>query len=55
MPIPGTTKRPRPEENLGAVDVALATDELRQIGEALADIKVQGEGYPAHLAALVGK
>lgn len=55
VPIPGTTKLPRLEENLGAVDVALAADELRQIEEALADIKVQGERYPAHLAALVGK
>ncbi len=55
MPIPGTTKVHRLEENLGAAAAELTDDDLRQIGEALAQIKVQGDRYPAHLAARVGR
>jgi aryl-alcohol dehydrogenase-like predicted oxidoreductase len=55
VPIPGTTKSHRLQENLGAVDVELTTDDLRRIEEALAHVKVQGERYPPHLAALVGR
>lgn len=44
-PIPGTTKLHRLEENLGAVDLALTTDDLRQIEEAAAQIAVQGDRY----------
>ncbi len=55
VPIPGTTKLHRLKENLGAADVELTRDELRSIGDALAHIKVQGDRYPAHLAARVGK
>jgi aryl-alcohol dehydrogenase-like predicted oxidoreductase len=54
-PIPGTTKLPRLKENLGAADIALSGDDLRRIGAALAQIEVQGERYPAALAALVGR
>jgi aryl-alcohol dehydrogenase-like predicted oxidoreductase len=55
VPIPGTTKGHRLQENLGAAALTLSEDDLRQIAEALAQIKVQGDRYPAHLAALVGR
>ena len=55
VPIPGTTKLHRLEENIGAASVALTAEDLRHIEEALARIKVQGDRYPAHLAAVVGK
>jgi aryl-alcohol dehydrogenase-like predicted oxidoreductase len=54
-PIPGTTKLHRLKENVGAAAVELTADDLRQVGEALAAIKVQGDRYPAHLAARAGK
>jgi aryl-alcohol dehydrogenase-like predicted oxidoreductase len=54
-PIPGTTKLHRLEENLGAAAVELTTGDLRQIEEVLAQIKVHGDRYPAHLAARVGR
>ena len=55
VPIPGTTKLHRLAENLGAASVELTVEHLRQIEEALSIVQVQGERYPAHLAALVGK
>lgn len=55
VPIPGTTKLSRLKENIGAADIVLGADELRQIEAALAQIQVQGDRYPAHLAARVGK
>jgi aryl-alcohol dehydrogenase-like predicted oxidoreductase len=55
VPIPGTTKIDRLKENIGAAAVALAPDDLRRIGEALAKIEVHGDRYPAHLAASVGR
>jgi aryl-alcohol dehydrogenase-like predicted oxidoreductase len=55
VPIPGTTKLHRLEENLGAASVALTADDLRAIEEALAGIEVQGDRYPPHLAARVGR
>lgn len=55
VPIPGTTKLHRLEENLGAATVELTAADLGQIEEALAQVQVQGERYPAQLAALVGK
>jgi aryl-alcohol dehydrogenase-like predicted oxidoreductase len=54
-PIPGTTKLHRLKENVGAAAVELTADDLRQIAEALAAIHVQGDRYPAHLAARAGK
>ncbi len=54
-PIPGTTKPHRLRENLGGATVVLAAADLRQIGEALDAIPVQGQRYPAHLQALVGR
>ena len=55
VPIPGTTKRHRLQENIGAMAIELNQDDLRQIEDALARIHVQGDRYPAHLAARVGK
>jgi aryl-alcohol dehydrogenase-like predicted oxidoreductase len=55
VPIPGTTKLYRLEENVRAASVELTQEDLRQIEEPLAQIKVQGDRYPAHLAARVGK
>ena len=55
VPIPGTTKLSRLEENIGAAAVTLAADELRRISEALGHIQVQGDRYPAHLAARAGR
>src|SRR5579871_1755891 len=47
VPIPGTTKLPRVDENIGAAAVALTPDDLAAIEAALAPIKVLGERYPA--------
>ena len=55
VPIPGTTKLHRLEENLGAADVPLTPDDLREVETALSNIEVQGERYPAHLQQLVGR
>jgi aryl-alcohol dehydrogenase-like predicted oxidoreductase len=55
VPIPGTTKVQRLKENVAAADVELTADDLRQIGGALAAIQVQGDRYPAHLAARAGR
>jgi aryl-alcohol dehydrogenase-like predicted oxidoreductase len=55
VPIPGTTKLHRLEENLGALAVELTPVELRSIEEAVSRVPVQGERYPAHLQKLVGR
>jgi len=55
VPIPGTTKQDRMKENNSAAEVALTPGDLREIREALAQIKVVGERYPAQLAARTGK
>jgi aryl-alcohol dehydrogenase-like predicted oxidoreductase len=55
VPIPGTTKLHRLEENLGAVDVKLTTDDLRDIENAASHIKIEGDRYPAHLQQRVGR
>ena len=55
VPIPGTTKLSRLQENVGAASIALDGNDLRQIEDALAGIEVQGDRYPAHLAARAGK
>ena len=54
VPIPGTTKLARLEENIGAVDLDLSADDLREIDEAAAKVPVVGERYPEHLQKLVG-
>ncbi len=55
VPIPGTTKLHRLEENLGAVSIELSSTELQQIETVLAEINVQGARYPQKLQSLVGK
>ncbi len=55
VPIPGTTKLHRLEENLAAADLALSVDELERIETGAASIPVSGDRYPAHLEALTGK
>ena len=55
VPIPGTTKLHRLQENLGAADVELAARDLAEIEGVLAQVKVQGDRYPAHFAAAAGK
>jgi len=55
VPIPGTTKRHRLEENLGAARVQLTPDDLGEIDRAAAQIHVQGARYPEHLQQLVGR
>jgi aryl-alcohol dehydrogenase-like predicted oxidoreductase len=55
VPIPGTTKRHRLEENLGAAAVDLTADDLREIETAASQITVQGARYPEHLEQLTGR
>jgi aryl-alcohol dehydrogenase-like predicted oxidoreductase len=55
VPIPGTTKRHRLDENLGGSEIALTADDLREIDHAAAQIAVQGARYPEHLQRLVGR
>jgi aryl-alcohol dehydrogenase-like predicted oxidoreductase len=55
VPIPGTTKLHRLEENLGGAGVDLSGDDLREIGNAMAGVQVQGDRYPAHMQARVGR
>jgi len=55
VPIPGTTKISRLEENIGAVEVELSAEDLRAIDEAAAGIEVQGARYPAHIEAMTGR
>jgi aryl-alcohol dehydrogenase-like predicted oxidoreductase len=55
VPIPGTTKLHRLEENLGAAAVELTADDLREIGSAVSEIAVQGDRYPERLEQLTGR
>jgi aryl-alcohol dehydrogenase-like predicted oxidoreductase len=55
VPIPGTTKLHRLEENIGAVDVELSPDDLQQLETAASKIPVQGERYPEEHQKLVGR
>lgn len=55
VPIPGTTKLHRLEENLGAADVELTADDLAGIERAAAGITIEGERYPAQLLAATGR
>ena len=54
VPIPGTTKLNRLEENIGAVSVELAADDLRDINEAASRITVEGARYPEKLEKMTG-
>ncbi len=55
VPIPGTTKLHRLQENLGGAEVQLTTDDLKAIREAVLAIDVQGERYPASFQSLVNR
>jgi aryl-alcohol dehydrogenase-like predicted oxidoreductase len=55
VPIPGTTKRHRLEENLGAEDIRLNVEDLREIDRAASQIEVQGARYPETLLKMVGR
>ncbi len=55
VPIPGTTKLHRLEENIGAAALELTADELREISDAAAKITVQGDRYPEILNRMVGR
>lgn len=55
VPIPGTTKLSRLEENLGGADITLDASELKAIDSALAQIRIEGERYPEALKARVGR
>lgn len=55
VPIPGTTKLHRLEENIGAASIDLTHDDLSKIDEAAAHIRIEGERYPAAQMAMVGR
>ena len=55
VPIPGTTKLARLEENIGAVSVDLTSDDLREIENAASKITLQGARYPENLQKMVGR
>ena len=55
VPIPGTTKLHRLEENLAAADIVLTADDLAEIKNAAAAIHIEGERYPAQLLATTGR
>ncbi len=55
VPIPGTTKRHRLEENLGALEVELSPVDLREIETAASSISLTGDRYPEHLARMTGR
>ncbi len=55
VPIPGTTKLPRLEENIGAASIELTPDDLREIENAASKISVQGDRYPEKLEQMTGR
>lgn len=55
VPIPGTRKLSRLEENLGAADLKLTADELREMSDTVSKIEISGDRYPAELAKRVGR
>jgi aryl-alcohol dehydrogenase-like predicted oxidoreductase len=55
VPIPGTTKLSRLEENIGAVAVELTAEDLAEIDEAAAKITVEGARYPEKLEQMTGR
>ena len=55
VPIPGTTKLHRLEENVGSAEITLNNNELMEINQALSNIEVQGARYPEQLQKLVGR
>jgi aryl-alcohol dehydrogenase-like predicted oxidoreductase len=55
VPIPGTTKLSRLEENIGSVSIELTPDDLRNIDSATKKVPVEGDRYPEHLEILTGR
>jgi aryl-alcohol dehydrogenase-like predicted oxidoreductase len=55
VPIPGTTKLHRLEENIGAAKLSLSSNDLKKIEDALSHITIEGARYPEHLQKLVGR
>ncbi len=55
VPIPGTTRLHRLEENLGGAGLGLSADDLNAIDAAASQVELQGDRYPAHLQRLVGR
>ena len=55
IPIPGTTKLHRLQENLGAVDISLSPNDLREINEALSNIEVQGARYSEQAQKMINR
>ena len=55
VPIPGTTKRHRLEENIGAADVELTPEDLMEIDHVASEIRVEGDRYPESLEQLTGR
>jgi aryl-alcohol dehydrogenase-like predicted oxidoreductase len=55
VPIPGTTKLHRLEENIGAADIELTAEDLREIDSAASQITVQGDRYPEQLEQMTGR
>lgn len=55
VPIPGTTKLHRLEENIGGAAIELTAQDLQEIETALSGVTVQGDRYPAHLQARIGR
>jgi aryl-alcohol dehydrogenase-like predicted oxidoreductase len=55
VPIPGTTKAHRLEENIGAAEIVLSVEDLRQIGEAISAIDVVGDRYPQQMQQMIDR
>ena len=55
VPIPGTTKLHRLEENIGAASIELTPEDLQQIQDAASNVTVQGDRYPEHLEEMTGR
>ncbi len=55
IPIPGTTKLHRLEENLGAAEITLTVEDLKEIHDAISQVEVQGARYPEQLQKMVGR
>lgn len=55
VPIPGTTKLKRLEENIGATEIELTQEDLREIESAASEIEVEGARYPEHLEQMTGR
>jgi diketogulonate reductase-like aldo/keto reductase len=55
VPIPGTTKLHRLEENIGAADIELTDSDLREIGDGAANLQTEGDRYAPAQMAMVGR